>query len=160
LLGQARHQNIAAILPAKAPGVVYLRAHGTGDRGRAEDAIHTAFANLLQRESLPWELEPYMYRAVRNEALQERRLASREIASEGLFERVAQGSATSAEDTLNVAFEVLSDDERECVVLKGLNGLTFREIADVRQVPLNTAASWYRRGIAKLRVRIQELESP
>ncbi len=131
----------------------------TGDRGRAEDAIHTAFANILQRESLPRELEPYMHRAVRNEALQERRLALREAAAEGVFECVVQGPSTTAEDTLNVAFGVLNDDERESVVLKGLNGLTLREIAGVRQVSVNTAASWYRRGIAKLRVRIQELES-
>ena len=130
----------------------------TGDRGAAEDAIHTAFAKVMQSEALPRDLEPYMYRAVRNEALQELRRAHREPATGAVFDASTNGRAHVAEDLLNEAFKALRGEERECVVLKGLNGLTLREVAAIHDVSTNTAASWYRRGMAKLRERIRELD--
>ena len=50
----------------------------------------------------------------------------------------------------------LADDERETIVLKVFDNLTFKEIAQVRGVSINTAESWYRRGIQKLQ-KLQEM---
>jgi RNA polymerase sigma factor (sigma-70 family) len=46
----------------------------------------------------------------------------------------------------------LSEDERETIVLKIFDGMTFQEIADLRDASINTIASWYRRGMEKLKV--------
>ena len=48
----------------------------------------------------------------------------------------------------------LPRDEMEAVVLHLVDGLTFREIAVVKGAPQNTVASWYRRGLTRLRERI------
>jgi RNA polymerase sigma factor (sigma-70 family) len=45
----------------------------------------------------------------------------------------------------------LSEDERETIVLKVFDGMTFQEIADLREASSNTVASWYRRGMEKLK---------
>ena len=47
-------------------------------------------------------------------------------------------------------------DDREVVVLKAIDGLTFREIARITKTSINTIASRYRRGLEKLKHIVQE----
>lgn len=135
----------------------------TRQREAAEDAIHQAFQRLLQREALPTALRPYIFRSVRNAALDGwRRDRSR---TDSLFEenRPPEPAAPDAPPSLAAAdaevwLASLSPDERETVVLKIYDDFSFQEIADLRGVSLSTASSWYRRGIAKLRsVWIEEI---
>ena len=125
----------------------------------AEDAVHTAFARILERGRLPRELRPYAFRCVRNAAIDHLRIASREVHDESLFDG-AQPKASAEDARLRMDFEklleALSDDERECIILKVYSSLTFNEISDLRGVSINTAASWYRRGIEKLRRAMSE----
>lgn len=131
----------------------------TRQREGAEDAIHQAFQQLLRRGDLATDLRPYVFRCVRNAALDGLRRA--EVRGDSIFaeERMA------AEPVAPAAFSVreleeqirqLSPDERETIVLKIYDGLTFQEIADLRGVPLPTAASWYRRGLDKLKIQLKE----
>ena len=57
-------------------------------------------------------------------------------------------------DEIEHWLQMLSPDEHETIVLKIYSDLTFQQIADLRQVPLPTVASWYRRGIDKLRTMV------
>jgi RNA polymerase sigma-70 factor (ECF subfamily) len=57
-------------------------------------------------------------------------------------------------DELERSLQALSSDEREAIVLKIYNDFTFQQIADLRQVPLSTVATWYRRGLDQLRSRL------
>ena len=41
-------------------------------------------------------------------------------------------------------------------MLKIHQGMTFREIAALRGVSINTAASWYRRGLEKMRIDLDK----
>ncbi len=52
---------------------------------------------------------------------------------------------------LDVARAELPDEQREIVVLHLQGELTFREIARLQQVSINTAQSRYRYGLNKLR---------
>lgn len=52
---------------------------------------------------------------------------------------------------LEVAVNALPENYREVVSLKIWGGLTFQQIADVTEVPLNTAASRYRYALEELR---------
>jgi RNA polymerase sigma-70 factor (ECF subfamily) len=45
----------------------------------------------------------------------------------------------------------ISEEQREIIVLKTFEGMTFKEIAAVCGISLNTAASRYRYGLEKMR---------
>ena len=49
---------------------------------------------------------------------------------------------------------LLTPDKRETIVLKIFDEFTFQQIADLRQVPLPTVASWYRRGLSKMKATL------
>jgi RNA polymerase sigma-70 factor (ECF subfamily) len=131
----------------------------TRDRAAAEDAIHNAFARLLRRGTAPADLRPYVFRCVRNAAIDGQRQGRRH--EDGIFALASDADALAPADS-GIAEEVerllaeLSADEREAIVLKVVDALTLQEVADVRGVSVNTAASWYRRGLEKLRVLWEE----
>lgn len=130
----------------------------TRSRETAEDAIHSAFRNVLQRP-LPRELKPYVYRCVRNAAIDECRARTRLERDAELFvidDNRHNGHDPALQHQLADLIMQLGDDERESIMLKTYSGMTFQEIADIRGVSINTAASWYRRGIEKLRAMLQE----
>lgn len=123
----------------------------------AEDAVHSAFEGVLKRAALPRELRPFLFRCIRNAALDVRCRAARDAT-----QAVPPGGAivplSGLRLDLEAALNALGEDERETIVLKTYGGLTFEEIAAVREVSVNTAASWYRRGLEKLRKRFEEAE--
>lgn len=53
------------------------------------------------------------------------------------------------------AVAALPDEQREVIVLKEYEGLTFAEIADVLQVPLSTVKTRLYRGLVQLRQRLE-----
>ena len=133
----------------------------TGSPARAEDAVHEAFCALLRLRQRPDDFKAYAFRAVRNAALSElrRRPIGNSSLSEPIFDQ-SPSAAQSAEDNefrscVAKLLTELSADERETVVQHLYGELTFREIAIVREAPLGTVTSWYRRGIEKLRNRLQ-----
>ena len=132
-------------------------------RAAAEDALHEAFYRILQRPRTPENFRAYVFRAVRNAAIDEIRHRNRETPSESIFRDTGVESDAEHQDAQDLAVRllaILSPDERECIVLKLYNDLTFREIADIRGVSLNTAASWYRRGLEKLRTEFNAHQEP
>jgi len=60
-------------------------------------------------------------------------------------------------EALSGALGELPADQRAVVHLKLWEGLTFEQIAELLEVPLNTAASRYRYGLDKLRERLRPL---
>lgn len=126
----------------------------TRQREAAEDAIHQAFHQLLRRGHLPEDLRPYVFRCVRNAALDHLRRAG--AGRDQPFEDTEPSEAAAPDAVLqsrdlDAKLQLLTRDERETIVLKIYDEFTFQEIADLRGVPLPTVASWYRRGLDKLR---------
>jgi RNA polymerase sigma-70 factor (ECF subfamily) len=128
----------------------------------AEDAIHDAFCRLLLRPEAPRDLRVYVFRSVRNAAIDLLRKGGRMVELEGdfLFDP-APGPRRAAESAefqhrVSLALQLLSDDERETIVQHLYADLTFREIADLRENSINTVMSWYRRGQAKLRAHLED----
>jgi RNA polymerase sigma-70 factor (ECF subfamily) len=69
---------------------------------------------------------------------------------------------TSAADTetarlLEAAVKTLPPEQGEVLTLKVWGGLTFAEIAEVLEIPANTAASRYRYGLDALRIRMKDV---
>lgn len=129
---------------------------------RAEDAVQEAFCRLLRLERAPRHLKAYVFRAVRNAALDQVRGGGRPAleADESIFAPGSgprdQAAGHELQRRVAEALAALSDDERETVVQRLYGDLTFREIAEIRQTPLGTVAAWYHRGLQKLRARLEE----
>jgi RNA polymerase sigma-70 factor (ECF subfamily) len=132
---------------------------------RAEDAIQEAFYRLFRSSGSPRNLKAYVFRAVRNAALDQVRRGpppAEDMAGE-IEEFIFDPSpgprecAEAEEFKRQVAraLAALSDDERETIVQHIYGDLTFREIAEIRESPLGTVTAWYHRGLQKLRARLE-----
>ena len=126
------------------------------DFGSAEDVVQQVFLKLLQRnaEAIQTPL-PYLYRAVRNAAMNHTRDRQWEAEfSEGeLWFR--HDTADRAEVlSLQKALRELPEEQRETVFLRSWSGMTLQEIAEATGTPLNTVASRYRYALEKLRDRL------
>ena len=128
----------------------------TGRRDTAEDAVHVAFCNLLQRRREPRELRPYVFRCIRNAAIDEIRRQERVLPTDSIFVKTNGTGDGAMRAALDESLAELNQDEREAIVLKAFDGMTFKEIAAARRVSINTAASWYRRGIDKMKTLMRE----
>lgn len=125
----------------------------------AEDALHNAFAGVLHRGRIPRELRPYIFRCVRNAVLDLRRASERQTRLQPLFEQDSlidnPPSGLHPHEAEELLKAVLTPDEHETIVLKIYAGLTFREIAETRGISVDTIASWYRRGLARIKSRLE-----
>lgn len=128
------------------------------DLGAAEDAVHSVFVKLLRGSvARPESDVGYLYRAVKNVALNTKRDFAREVSMEAdqhWFVHRA-GDAESALALQRVLGE-LPEEQREVVMMRIWSGMTLEEIGTATGVPLNTAASRYRYAIEKLRERLGE----
>jgi RNA polymerase sigma-70 factor, ECF subfamily len=138
----------------------------TGHPERAEDAVQEAFYRLFRLERTPRHLKAYVFRTVRNAAVDEiRRQRPGEFDGwQSLFDPVDGPGVAVAKNELKhrvaEALASLSDDQRETVVNHLWAGLTFREIAHARETSVNTAKSWYRRGVEKLASLLETYHEP
>lgn len=128
---------------------------------RAEDAIQEAFCRLFRLHARPQNLKAYVFRTVRNAAIEQMRRnpLPRETPPTSILETRPgpDESASSREFQSQVAeaLTALSADESETIVQHLYADLTFREIAEIREAPLGTITSWYQRGLQKLRAQLE-----
>jgi len=120
--------------------------------------VHGVFQRLLAGHVGPLEYATgYLYRAVRNAALNARRNGTRDASlDEPCF--VHREGNREAALALQRALSELPEEQRAVVVMRIWDGLTLQEAAEATGVPLNTAASRYRYAIEKLRERLQPYE--
>jgi len=134
----------------------------TRNDGAAEDAVHTAFMKILKRGRTPRDLKLYAFRCVRNAAIDEFRANGR-VKKELRFFKSSEISRMPNELTgqseIEEELKSLSEDERETILLKIYGGMTLKEVARTRGARPGTVASWYRRGIEKLRNRLEETKT-
>jgi RNA polymerase sigma-70 factor (ECF subfamily) len=127
----------------------------------AEDVLQEVFLRFA-RYSIRWRLvrnvEAFVFRAARNEANRfARRNMKRGVGPRNAAELAAtmremtEGPDQAATEMLTGALARLPEKQREVIVLKIFEGLTFKQIASVCGLSINTAASRYRYGLAGLR---------
>ena len=100
----------------------------------------------------------YLYRAIRNTALNYRRDHSREVElpSNGHWLEAPSGMEEIGL-ALQSAIGELPVEQREIIVLRVWGQMTFDEAASALDISPNTAASRYRYGLAKLKERLEPL---
>jgi RNA polymerase sigma factor (sigma-70 family) len=131
-----------------------------------EDIVQDAFVALARQDSEPERMVAWLYRVVRNGAIdasrqslrrrrRERRAADREAAPGGSW-----FAATDDRIDAERASRLLADldlETREVIVARLWGGLTFEEVARLQGCSLTTAHRRYQAGLARLHAR---LESP
>lgn len=138
----------------------------TGCGGLAEDAVHNAFCRALRLGQCPDNPEAYMFRSVRNAAIDLMRKQSRTVSmtAEMIFECAPEQARhverTERLDRVTEALQHLAPDERETIIQYLVAHLTFQEISDTRGRSMGTVTSWYRRGLAKLKKRLNDEVGP
>ena len=134
--------------------LVLFAAAITGERSRAQDAVHQVFLQLIESDNLSRAVDKkaYLFACVRNAVLNEAKVQNRITAldPESVWFNPPNRDY-AAELNLRRALGTLPDDQREAIVLHIWGELTFSQIADLLDISLNTAASRYRYALAKLR---------
>lgn len=134
--------------------VLYGRALGLS-HSEAEDVLQETFVGLLQLEEKPDEPEHYCLRSFRNRAMNFRRSVwrrlQREFESHRWFER-SPAPETALELEAMRCLSGLPTEQRETIVLKIWNHLTFEEIGALLELSPNTVAGRYRYGLNKLKL--------
>jgi RNA polymerase sigma-70 factor, ECF subfamily len=135
-------------------GLLLFASMMSGDRGRAQDALHQVFLKLIENGRLTQAVDKkaYLFACVRNAILQDSNLQRRNVAIEAdsvWFSPPDRDFA--AEQNLRRALNALPSDQREVVVLHVWGELTFLQIGGLLNLSANTVASRYRYALGKLR---------
>jgi RNA polymerase sigma-70 factor (ECF subfamily) len=124
-----------------------------------EDIVQEAFVNLARQAPQPTQVVSWLYRAVRNGALNAARDAKCRRDHEAEASRRAAWFAldSAAELDAQTATEALSHlplEQREVIVAHVWGGLSFAEIGELIEASASTAHRWYLAGLTTLRERL------
>jgi RNA polymerase sigma-70 factor (ECF subfamily) len=132
----------------------------TRDRASAEDVVLDAMLAVSELKQGPDDLLAYLYRTVRNKALHSTKQAKR-FTSDSEYSSFIDYNSQAAEEQIFVKqilrqLEKLESNQQQVLIMKLFGDLTFDEIAEITSNSPNTVASWYRRGLLKLKESIHE----
>jgi RNA polymerase sigma-70 factor (ECF subfamily) len=121
-----------------------------------EDVVQDAFLKLVVQREQPREVVPWLYRVVRNAALDSGKSSRRRQQRERFVARPERWFVEPEVEGLgaDVAVEALQQlplDQREAIVARLWGGLSFEEIAAVAECSASTAFRRYSTGIDTLR---------
>jgi RNA polymerase sigma factor (sigma-70 family) len=123
-----------------------------------EDCVQEAFVELARQGEAPQNVVGWLYRVVKNRALNAARCArrrrereTRSIARRFTIERQPATFDRADAAAVAEALDQLSADDRELIVMRVWGGLTFEEIAACRSVSLSSVHRYYGRALENLR---------
>ena len=157
----ASHENWRNCFSEVAPGLVLFARQWVQSAADAEDIVQEAFVKFWRRNH-NIQNRALLYAAVRSIALdfvrRDIRRSRREAAVVAETEPIIDPRFELEDDTqstLAAAVDSLPHDQREVLVLKIWNDLTFSEIAGALGISQNTAASRYRYALSHLKKALQ-----
>ena len=144
------------------PRLVLMARQWVPCHADAEDIVQTAFVRFWKHADTARDPIAYLYRTVRNTAMNHHRSRTRRIrhedaaaqqpASELMFNDPSdQAEQAELGEQVTVALDTLSADQREVVVMRVWGQLSFDAIGEAVGIPTRTAQSRYRYGIEALR---------
>jgi RNA polymerase sigma-70 factor, ECF subfamily len=158
--------NLERLYDAHASGVFHYLLTFTKAEADARDLLQELFIKLARSVELELGNEKaFLYRLAHNLAIDWMRRRKVRWNREALFLKEMGGGQQELPDPDALllaqcfarAMESLPDEQRTIVQLKLWDALTFEEIAEVQNIPLNTAASRYRYGLDKLRTLLRPI---
>ena len=129
-----------------------------------EDIVQEAFVKLARHRPPPDRAVPWLYRVVRNGAIEasrgDRRRRRRETLASGRETWFASADERiDAEEATRLLAE-LEPEVREVIVARVWGGLTFDEIARLQGCSLTTAHRRYQSGLSRLHERLEQVWTP
>ena len=155
------HEDWKSCFCEIAPGLLLFARQWVRSAADAEDIVQEAFVKFWRRNH-KIDNRALLYAAVRSIALdfirRDSRRARREATAMAESEEFTEPQFEFEDDTQRVlaeAIDRLPREQREVVIMKIWNELTFAEIADALGISQNTAASRYRYALATLKNTLQ-----
>lgn len=157
----ANHEDWKVCFSEYGPGLLLFARQWVRSPADAEDIVQEAFVKFWRRNHRI-DNRALLYATVRSIALDVIRRDSRRARREAeAFSDVPQSSQPqfAVEDesqrALAVAVDLLPHEQREVLVMKIWNELTFAEIGSALEISQNTAASRYRYALSALKKNLQ-----
>jgi RNA polymerase sigma-70 factor, ECF subfamily len=151
MAAKLRYEDVQELYREHGRALLAYAAALLGERAAAEDVLHQVFLKLLGgRFEFPAGARPYLFRAVRNTALNHRRGRARDVPLDEQ-QWLVKPEAVETGLALEKALLELPAEQREVVVMHIWGALTLEEVAKLLDLSPNTAASRYRYGLNKLR---------
>lgn len=161
-------RELSRLCDANAAALFAFLLNLTRDEADTRDLLQDLFIKLAQRPEMLDEVREerhFLIRLAHNTAIDlMRRRSTRQQRQERFHHQTFSPFATTPDPdetafraALAEALSELPPDQRAVVHLKLWEGLTFEEIAESLDIPLNTAASRCRYGVDRLRARLRPL---
>jgi RNA polymerase sigma-70 factor (ECF subfamily) len=138
--------------------VAALAFRFTGDNDAALDVLQETFLYVLRKFPgfrLTANFKTFLYPAVRNLSIAARRKAERYQASEEHLRQLENTPAAPSRESgggeLDVVLASLSEEHREVILLRFVDGLSLAEIAEATDIPLGTVKSRLHNALQTLR---------
>ncbi len=136
--------------------VVSLARRFSGDSDAALDVMQDTFLYFLKKFPgfrLTANLKTFLYPAVRNLSIAARRKAQRYQATELELEQIEKtaSEAPAALNELQIVLQSLSEEHRETILLRFVDGLSLAEIGIAIGIPLGTVKSRLHTALETLR---------
>jgi RNA polymerase sigma-70 factor (ECF subfamily) len=148
--------DVARLIDAhSAPLVLYARQWCDAP----EDVVQEAFLKLVRQGRPPRDAVAWLYRVVRNGALDDAKMARRRQRRESAAARPVRWFVEAEVDGLEAeravaALQRLAPEEREVIVARHWGGLSFEQIADEAGCSASTAFRRYTAGVENLRKQL------
>jgi RNA polymerase sigma-70 factor (ECF subfamily) len=146
----AFRESVEAMIPALRR---YARAL-THDADIADDLVQDTLVRALRSERLflGGDIRSWLYTILTNLNRNRRRSLARKPQFMPLLDTAAEASGTEAESRdIARALETLVDDQRAVLLLVTLEGLSYRDVANIQGVPIGTVMSRLARARAQIR---------
>jgi RNA polymerase sigma-70 factor (ECF subfamily) len=132
------------------------------DPGRADDLVQSCLVRAIAKEHL-WEpgtdLRAWLFTILHNQNVNEIRRSVREgvvVAVEDVAVAPRVGASLQLHD-LERAIRLLPEEQRQVILLVGLEGMRYEEVAAVLDIPIGTVRSRLSRGREMLR-RLMDMD--
>ena len=124
-----------------------------------EDVVQEAFVKLVRQSRPPLDAVAWLYRVVRNGAIDVSKMARRRQRRESAVARPVRWFVEPEVDGLDAetavaALERLAVEQREVIVARHWGGLSFEQIAEVVDCSASTAFRRYTAGVEALRKQL------
>jgi RNA polymerase sigma-70 factor, ECF subfamily len=155
-------EEVAELFVSNHEGIIRFLVAGGLSPSTAEEAAQEAFLRLYKAQRRGEDIQQprsWVYRVARNVALNSRRSSKTHSAFSEALEDAIASSESNAEERLiereslqafRQAVKRLSDRQRLCLELRA-QGMPYREISEILDIRVSTAAEFVRRGIEELK---------
>jgi RNA polymerase sigma-70 factor (ECF subfamily) len=150
--------DIGALLRPEIPRLRRYARALMGDATRADDLVEECLRQAVRTIDLFWsgtDLRVWLFAILHDQRVNNRRPMARRLPATAV-DAAAEGALVG----LQQALARLSDDEREVVLLVGLEGFRYDDAARILDVPVGTVRARLSRGRSTLRVAMTGGERP